>query len=752
MDATVNYWGHPTGPHHPANNSAGEGERVSDGVIFTPWREEPRCWAVILRAHPQLVLENEPVTLLGHGISHTGDIVEYHWSSSLDGELYSGSDPGPMSILLSNGTHAISLRVRDSLGHLSDPAGIKVVVNGIPRVSLAGLEAWIMEGESILLSGEASDDGTIMRYVWSTDREGVLYSGPNPTYFWRWLSQGDRVLSFYVMDDLGARSGTASMNFSVYARPVPAIESVTSTMAPPGTLISDVPIRFMGSGRAVNPIVRYVWVSDVSGVLYNGTDDSFVIPGLPNGTHTISLRVMDGMGIWSGNVTRVIHVDLRPEAVIRSFSPNPGILGETISFQGAGVDDGVILQYAWSSSLDGGLANGSTAGFSTSRLSYGVHTITLRVKDDAHIWSHPVNATLVISVRPVARIHAVSPNPANPGEAVTFTGDISHDHTISLLRWTSSIDGILITTPNASVSIPDLTPGVHIISLTVMNEDGVWSGPASSALEILGRSSPVLVLVSPEQGTVVEGMVNITLTATGAHNATRLEYRLQGGTGWKSVPGSNGSWVLSWDSRQVANGTHLLVFRAFDGFVYSAEVTLELEVRNPPPPPLDFPDREDETNYLLFMAFVGLILMVLLALALYLQRQVLPGPREETGLHERPGPSSPSPLTPPRPEEERDSGGEGGSLPGSDDSADPLASPTPPSPLLSSAPPHLPVPPPSPPPPEDDTPAPESFRPPTEPTSEHTGERVEELPDDGPSLSSPPPSSPPVTPPAPKSP
>ena len=37
VDATKNWWGHPTGPYHPTKNLAGMGDRVSDYVLFDPW-------------------------------------------------------------------------------------------------------------------------------------------------------------------------------------------------------------------------------------------------------------------------------------------------------------------------------------------------------------------------------------------------------------------------------------------------------------------------------------------------------------------------------------------------------------------------------------------------------------------------------------------------------------------------------------------------------------------------------------------
>jgi len=36
-DARNNWWGHPSGPFHPVQNVGGQGNEVSDGVIFDPW-------------------------------------------------------------------------------------------------------------------------------------------------------------------------------------------------------------------------------------------------------------------------------------------------------------------------------------------------------------------------------------------------------------------------------------------------------------------------------------------------------------------------------------------------------------------------------------------------------------------------------------------------------------------------------------------------------------------------------------------
>lgn len=44
VNATNLYWGSPSGPHHATLNPAGQGNGVSNGVNFSPWRTTP-CFA-----------------------------------------------------------------------------------------------------------------------------------------------------------------------------------------------------------------------------------------------------------------------------------------------------------------------------------------------------------------------------------------------------------------------------------------------------------------------------------------------------------------------------------------------------------------------------------------------------------------------------------------------------------------------------------------------------------------------------------
>jgi hypothetical protein len=88
--------------------------------------------------------------------------------------------------------------------------------------------------------------------------------------------------------------------------------------------------------------------------------------------------------------------NLPPGATIDSIDPNPARPGETVYFAGHGddPDGGTIAAYNWRSSIDGLLS--SSASFSTSQLSDGIHSIFFRVQDDKGAWSKEESASLAV--------------------------------------------------------------------------------------------------------------------------------------------------------------------------------------------------------------------------------------------------------------------------------------------------------------------------------------------------------------------
>lgn len=86
----------------------------------------------------------------------------------------------------------------------------------------------------------------------------------------------------------------------------------------------------------------------------------------------------------------------KPVAQIISISPNPASVGQSVTFQGIGVDsDGAISEYSWRSSIAGVIGNQQT--FQSANLSQGDHIIYFKVKDSDGLWSDEVSASLAVS-------------------------------------------------------------------------------------------------------------------------------------------------------------------------------------------------------------------------------------------------------------------------------------------------------------------------------------------------------------------
>ncbi|HUT03994.1 MAG TPA: right-handed parallel beta-helix repeat-containing protein [bacterium] len=205
-----------------------------------------------------------------------------------------------------------------------------------------------------------------------------------------------------TQDDCTPDTGTVDMG---YHYPIPAgerpIAHIDSILPNPATQHMDT-IRFVGHGTDTDGAVqRHEWSSDLEGILSTNNRFSYPASWLELGSHIISYKVRDNLGVWSEAATEKLVIEAqfpRPVAYIDSISPNPAIYGrDTIEFRGHGTDkDGGIEAYQWSSNLDGVLSSEKSFQKPAAGLSLGTQTISLRVQDDDSQWSEPATERLVI--------------------------------------------------------------------------------------------------------------------------------------------------------------------------------------------------------------------------------------------------------------------------------------------------------------------------------------------------------------------
>jgi len=208
-----------------------------------------------------------------------------------------------------------------------------------------------------------------------------------------------------------------------------------------------------------------------------------------------------------------------PAAYIDSISPNPATQGQTVNFNGHGMDDGTIIEWEWRSSKDDILSR--SEDFSSSSLSVGTHTIKFKVKDDDDKWSEYSERTLTINSpegqenqKPTATI--IKPNPtttttATSGESIYFHGiGTDSDGTIVEYNWRSSKDGVF--NENSTFTKSDLSVGTHALYFKVKDNQGEWSSEDTAILIINTSSSPSNEPPTPDTGGPYTGYANASIS------------------------------------------------------------------------------------------------------------------------------------------------------------------------------------------------------------------------------------------------
>jgi hypothetical protein len=127
--------------------------------------------------------------------------------------------------------------------------------------------------------------------------------------------------------------------------------------------------------------------------VYNGSSPPTTLQPAMYKVHVV---VRDDHGIWSDEGISPLIVHSRPVAMIDSITPSPAQDSDMVSFTGSGTDDGTVVMYIWTSSLDGEVYRGPDDTFSTDALSPGEHVITLVVIDDLNASSTGSDTTLTV--------------------------------------------------------------------------------------------------------------------------------------------------------------------------------------------------------------------------------------------------------------------------------------------------------------------------------------------------------------------
>ncbi len=400
--------------------------------------------------------------------------------------------------------------------------------------------------------------------------------------------------------------------------PVAVIDSVAPSPADVGEVVT-----FTGHGTDPDgSVVAYEWTSSMDGVI--GTTDSFSTAALSSGTHTISLRVKDDENMWSPAVTVQLVVGT-PSVEITidngdigtsytgswpvSGGTNPygadslwSRNGTTYTYTMSGQPAGMYEVFMWWSGYDSRassvpVAINFTGGTSSTTVNQrqnsgqwnslgtfyfdgtGSVTITAAPGDTVSTCADAVKFTLrSTNLPPQATIDSITPNPAELGKDIAFTGHgTDPDGSVVAYEWTSSIDGAIGTA--ASFTTSALSAGTHTISFRVKDNQDLWSQAVATSLVVQGTNiAPTAFIDSIAPNPASYGQ-SVTFTGHGTdQDGTVTVYE------WSSsIDGIIGS-AASFSTSGLKEGTHTIKFRVMDNEnAWSEAVTSSLTVGSAQP-------------------------------------------------------------------------------------------------------------------------------------------------------------------------
>jgi PKD repeat protein len=460
-------------------------------------------------------------------------IVEYRWRLDGGTPLATTSPTVQLRQLVSEpapGSHALQLVVVDGAGNASDDAVHKFEVAAVtaPVAKLLVSPTTVACGKPITLDGSASTSApgtSIHEYRFDPGTGGGVISTTSASLTRPYDRLGRFTPTLVVVDDRATVSDPATGEVLVIddGAPNAAIRPIIDRYA--GTAMT------FDGGPSTDPetgcgsrIVSWRWQLDGGTVVElpePTTGSGSLTPKLSVGVHTLSLTVVDDSGNLSDPSSATFRVLRTPVAQLAADALLPSC-GDTTHFDGsASTADAVvgIASFRWHF----GDATGDVVTPQDSPTidhvyaALGRYDATLVVTDANGTQSPADGVTVTLrDTRAPTAVPAV-PSTVTDGALVTFDGSKSTDPDAAcgsrVVAWRWQVDsGPVVETTAASISsaafAAQLTPGAHTVRLTVLDDAGNTSEPASRTMSVaIAPGTVVLAVDTAPDTTVAIGLV-----------------------------------------------------------------------------------------------------------------------------------------------------------------------------------------------------------------------------------------------------
>ncbi len=449
---------------------------------------------------------------------------------------------------LTNGSHALSVTVKDAAGNVSPASGIyTVIVDTIAPTATTLVITNDITGVVVPTGGLTNDTTPTLSGVAEAGSRVSIYdngvllgtttAGTNGawTFTTAVLGTGSHPLTATVTDAAGNVSGTTSATVIVDTTAPSAVSLIASNnngntpvTIPNNGVTNDSTPLLSGTGEAGARISVYEGTTllGTATVASNGSW-SFVTGTLSNGTHTFSVTQTDAAGNVSPAASTTLLVDtVAPSASTLTIIDDAGTTPVTLA-NGAYTRDttpvlsGTAEVGAVVTIFDGATALGSvTVGaggtwtFTPAALSNGAHTLSTTVTDSAgNVSTGNTTATVNVDTVAPAAVSGLAINTA--GTVVTGSGEVGATVTVRDAGGAAIGTATVGTGGTWSVSLTTAQITGATLSVTQTDRAGnvSTSTPLVGAIRVVATNDTNEVDYSTTQGTINNGTTSVSHVA-----------------------------------------------------------------------------------------------------------------------------------------------------------------------------------------------------------------------------------------------
>ena len=300
--------------------------------------------------NPVIALPGETINFTGSAIDMDGSVFNYHWSSSIDGNL-SSSDTFTSSNL-TMGLHIISFMAQDNDGRWSFPVTREIGVGDFPEVSILSIancptldNCLISLGDTLIVSALASSTTSeginIEIFEWMSNIDGELSNSLNLTS--SDLSLGTHTITFRAKNSVGFWSSYVSVSITVNAVPTVELYSIN-----PNPLVAgeESQITVLGLDADEGDILTYYWSTETVTLFNDNNQALFSSEITDQGEHTVSVYVEDSKGAKSNILDIPISIISQPSVEL-ICDPDIELNEEAFFTASAFKPQGSIVKYEW---------------------------------------------------------------------------------------------------------------------------------------------------------------------------------------------------------------------------------------------------------------------------------------------------------------------------------------------------------------------------------------------------------------------